>query len=605
MRQRAYQRVGPGKRARIATFDFETDGLGGPPLAATFMMEGHSGAHWLEGADCAQELFLIMCENNEYEWFAHNAQYDLRYLIELLKHDMDNLQIYLRTDTDVFMIVLKLPEYGEDKTLVIKDSFALYPESLKAFSNQFCPEMPKLELDLENVRFDPKNKQHRDYALRDAEALLLSIIRFDDLIFKTFDVHIKATAASTAVAAWQRTLKKGEYYARPSGYDDFIRSAYYGGLVFITDTNPVENANTYDLNSSYPYNLMVNDFPIGNPIRTSYFRPSFPGVYAVTVKAPDGVIVPILPKRDDKGIVWPSGIFDTTCTSVDLQFALDHGYRLLSVNEGLFWEKTCSPFRAFVEKCRSIRFAHKGTALEKVAKLMQNSLYGKFGTKKIRKKIYASLPEDEQLGCEVWGDFFIRDELDETMLSLPQWAAFCTAYARRLLLSHVYEHGPINAVYGDTDSITFRSNCKPETGPDYGQLKLEKTWTIFRARAPKVYAGIRQDTGEIAGAIKGIPRKKWESSGALNMVYSGSGGVINYQTLPKFIRILKGEKGNLYDASRSISHLSKSRSWKLQGDGTVRPRSWAEIEKATPVRQRDSAPAFDEFGVDEITSLFG
>ena len=593
---RSYRRVGPGKIRPIAVFDFETLGLGGKILAATWKRETDEKAHYISGKNVVQEMFYIMCENHEFDWYAHNAQYDLRYIFENLSEQPENLKIYLRTDNDIFMVTLRLPEYGEKATLVIKDSYAFFPYKLKDFAECMCPELPKLDFDWTSETFNPKNETHIAYALRDADSLLLAIKRFDETVMRVFDVHLKATAASTALAAWQRGLGKNEHYSPPSGYDDFIRASYYGGLVFLTDTNIVYGANTFDLNSSYPFNLMANDYPIGNPVRTKFFNPSYLGIYDVTVKAPDNLIVPIIPKRDNKGIVWPSGVFQTIVTSIDLQFALENGYRLLAVRDGLIWEKTCSPFRSFVEKCRSIRQNHKGTPLEFVAKLMQNSLYGKFGTKKIRRKIYAYLPDQEQLGCDTWGDYLVRDEIDETMLALPQWAAFCTSYARRLLLRFVYEYGPENAIYGDTDSITFRRHIKPPTGLEYGQLKLEKEWHSFRARSPKVYSGklTKPDKhGNIAtGAIKGVPKKKWASSEALEMVYSGANKAIFYEVLPPLIQILKGNPGHVYEAHRRISEISNSRNWSLRQDGTVRPKTWAQIESETTRKRGGTSEAF-------------
>lgn len=584
MKKSAYQRGGPGKRDKIATWDVETDGLGGKLLAATWIREGDTEAVYITGEPehIIQEMFLTMCENHKFVWFAHNAQYDLRYFVERLMERMDDLSIYLRTDTDIFMVTLALPEYGDKATLVMKDSFALFPYSLDAFSKSMCPELPKLQIDFSKVKFNPSNQEHIEYAKRDVESLLTALLRFDSLIFDTFDVHFKATTASTALAAWERSLGKDEHYRPPSGYDEFIRSGYYGGLVFLTDTNMQHRAKSYDCNSSYPYQMMTHPLPIGNPIATLEYNPNVLGMYRAVIKSPEGLKVPCIPHRDNKGIVWPSGTFETTVTSVDLGFALSIGYKILEVKEGIFWEKSAKPFESFISKCRDLRFKYKGQALEMVAKLMQNSLYGKFGSKKVRRKIYAHLPDDEIEGCDAWGDFLVRDEIDDEMLSLPQWSVFVTAYARRHLLKLVYTIGVDNVLYGDTDSVTVREGVTVETGADYGQWKIDKDWTSFRARAPKVYAGILVKDSKMAGAIKGIPRKMWDLSGALDLVYNGLNGTIAYQTVPSLINVLKEpDKKEAYDAKRSISNLSNSRTWKLEEDGSVLPRSFDEIVVGT------------------------
>jgi hypothetical protein len=600
-RAQAYVRSGQGKRPLMAAFDTETLGLGGRILAGSWMLEGQQSANYVSGPNTVQDLFYTMCENHQYTWFAHNAQYDLRYFLDCLKMDMDRLHIYMRTDADIFMIVVDLPEYGENAQLVIKDSLALFPQSLAKFTESFCPELPKLKLDFDHIQFDPKNEDHIAYAKRDVEALLKALIRFDDLLFETFDVHAKATTASTALAAWQRSLDKQANFRPPHNkHDGFIRDAYYGGLVFLTDTRKINNAQTYDVNSSYPYQMMTHPVPIGNPERTKFFDRRYLGIYRVIVRAPDDIIVPILPVRDRKGIVWPSGQFETTVTSIDLEFALDHGYRLLAVLEGICWEKSDVLFKPFVEKCRHLRQQYKGQPLEIVAKLMQNSLYGKFGSKKERRKIYASLPDDDETGFEAWGDFFIRDEIDDEMLAMPQWAAFVTAYARRHLLHAIYEVGPANVLYGDTDSLTVRQGYAPaNVGNDYGQFKHEKQWGVFKARAPKVYAGdILTDQGiKRIGAIKGIPRKRWHDSGALDIILAGENGTVTYTTLPNLLDVMKGNPGEAYQAKRSISIIENSRTWKLLPDGRVRPKKFAEI-KIAPFGQSDSASTFGDFGLE-------
>jgi hypothetical protein len=47
-----------------------------------------------------------------------------------------------------------------------------------------------------------------------------------------------------------------------------IRSAYKGGIVNNFNTQLINNAYYYDMNSQYP-NAMLNDMPIGNPIFTT------------------------------------------------------------------------------------------------------------------------------------------------------------------------------------------------------------------------------------------------------------------------------------------------------------------------------------------------
>lgn len=574
-RKTRYQRGSPGKAFKIAVWDLETKGLGGMVNFATWQTEDMTSAQIIEGTErhIMSTLWQIMCDNTDYIWFAHYAQYDMRYLVEYMEAYHDDMEIFLRTDNDCYMITVTL---DEKKTLTIRDSYSLVMEPLRAFTQAMCPELPKLSIDFEREDFDPTNEFHRAYAIRDAESLMLALRRFDDLLFQSFGIHARCTAGSSAVAAWERTLAKGEYYTNPVHVEAFVRQAYYGGIVFMTTTNEQRDVNTYDINSSYPYQMLTHDYPIGSPIRTIRYEQGKPGIYNVIVKTPENLIVPILPVRGKNGIQWGTGTFETTVTNAEIDFAIQHGYEILTIKEGIVWDETARPFKTFIEKCRDIRFANKRNALDLIAKRLQNSFYGKHAAKRIRRKVYATLPENEIFGCDMWGSFYVRDEVADDMMCLPQWSVFTTAYARLHLLKEVYAIGPENVIYGDTDSITVKQGFAPSNvGREYGAWKLEKEWSRFKAGAPKVYAGVLHN-GVIKGAAKGLPRKTWERSGIMEAILTGDRNVsVQYQTLPSFMVGLRDGFGEATLASRKVSDLANSISWMEQSNGDVRPRAIA------------------------------
>lgn len=569
-----YSRGRSGKRPLFAAFDLETEGLGGRVLAASFMREGDNKPSYICKGNIISRLFNIMAQNSDYVWFAHNAQYEFRYLLDHMHRFKNTITLFNRTDTDFYRIDFEFEdEDGNPYTLSMRDSFAIFPKKLADFSRQFCPEFPKLEFDFEETAFDPLNPDHREYSLRDAQTLLLSLIRFDDLVFHTFGVHLRATTASTALAAWQMTIPTGVHYRPNRAVEEFSREAYYGGLVFLTDTNIHRNARSYDINSSYPYQMMTHGVPYGDATETTFFNSGKPGIYDVTVKTPGDLIVPILPRRDKQGILWNRGTFRTCVTSHELEFALANGYRLLEIHRGLVWSEIIFPFTEFISLCMSIRFEHKGTALEEVAKLMQNSLYGKFASKKERRKFYGTEPQAETR--QPWGDFWTATEAQDDMLTMPAWAAFITAHARLHLLRTVYEVGPEKALYGDTDSITLREGIFLPESREYGGWKCDKKWNVFRARAPKIYAGILHDDTpgfKLAGAAKGVPRRQWHSAGIFPAILSERQNVIHYTSLESFAVALKTGYIGTHERSRSLSELAKSRSWEIQPGGKVRPK---------------------------------
>jgi hypothetical protein len=211
---------------------------------------------------------------------------------------------------------------------------------------------------------------------------------------------------------------------------------------------------------------------------------------------------------------------------------------------------------------------------------MQNSLYGKFGSR--RERIHVFIPEgdgdDETLGAlplDDAGYWWIRKEFAEDLRCLPAWAVFITAHARLHLLDTVYRIGPEHVVYGDTDSLTVLPGHAHhfDQGSAYGQWKLEKTWSRFRALAPKVYAGILaggKNDGRYKGAAKGLPKKKMHEE-EWGQLLDGERVTIDYLTLPSLrVAMAKGVRP-AREISRISTNIQNAGNWTLHGS-QVRPK---------------------------------
>lgn len=548
----------------VAAFDFETDGLGGKLLCATWYIDGMIEPQIILGEpeDIALEIIKIFeVSGKNVRWYAHNAQYDWRYIVDILVDKYEQtIQFLMRSDSDVFIIKTHLFE--------LVDSYAIFPQSLKKMSELFDPDFGKMEID-DIEHFNPQNKKHQEYAKRDAYTLVRSIKNYDKSIYQIFGVHIGYTLASTAVKAWRATIDSN--YFKPERIDDFVRSAYFGGLVALSSNKTFTNVFTYDINSSYPYTMREFGVPYGTYAQTYFLEPDIPGIYHVRVQTPDDLVFPILPKRIKKGksdyIIWAQGVFDTCVTNIELDFAIKHGYKILKIYEGIVWNEVIYPFGEFVDICEATRRKHKNTHFEMVAKLMQNSVYGKFGSRKERTELFVPHDDIDFEGAFPWGSsekLWIRDQYIESIQSLPQWAVFITARARLNLLERIYDLGVDNVIYCDTDSITTTQTLAKEyMGDAYGKFKLEKIWATFRAIAPKVYVG-ELDTGKMLGAVKGIPKKKMTEANYRELMQNGQ-ITADLATLPSFKSFLKGNR-ETKNTKRKSTDIANSQTWKLIGD---------------------------------------
>lgn len=563
------------KQVIIATFDLETRGLGGKVLAASYCTPDDK-TEVIIGDNILDKLLTVLftypfSKQNPVVWYAHNAQYDLRYFIPyFLDLKTYHTKIDLRTDTDIFQVALT--DKRNSKTILMRDSYALFPQSLKKFSSQFST-VKKGFIDFETTVFNPRNRQHLEYALTDAIALKQSLENYRQSVFEDFGVGVKATAASTAMNAWQNTIDK-EYFANFEN-EKFIRQGYYGGLVFLTSIAPKTDCVTLDVNSCYPYCMRKFGVPYGKVCETNRFNGE-PGFYDVIVESPSDLVIPILPARNEKNATrWYRGVFRTTVSSIELEFALEHGYKLLEVKSGLKYESMINPFVLFVDTCEKIRRENKGKPREVVAKLTQNSLYGKFGSKRIRSVIFIPKTDADKLGAIPFDEsetYWTRQEL-QPLTVIPEWSAWITANARLHLLRAVYQIGIHNVIYGDTDSITGVKGIEKDLpiSDNYGDFKIEKTWRHFRAIAPKVYAG-QLSNGEWSGAAKGLPsRAFWRQLFECGQVEC------EYNSLQSLRVALKhGTVTEAKTLTRVSTDAAKTVNWEIDSENqTVRPRSAA------------------------------
>lgn len=538
------------------------------------------------------EFLYPKFEDNCYIYYAHNAQYDIRYIVKYLVDNNYKIKFSMRTDVDIYQVVIYKTEKAGSPFVAIRDSFALYPSSLEDFTKQFSPNSQKLTgaIDHENGElFDKTNPVHVQYAKQDATSLRLALLYYFEVLLTDFKVTPGATAAGTALRAWQMTYD-GKIFSSTKRQEDFFREGYFGGLVFLTTTENIKNAECYDINSSYPAHMRSCGVPYGKPYYVNKYISSAknPGIFRLIIKTPDDIRIPIIPSRTrDGSISWGCGEFETVVTNYEIDFALEHGYEIVKIIGGYVWEKVFYPFSDFVDKCEKLRTAHKKTEREVVVKLMQNSVYGKFGTDRHRKDVYHPRYGETPTGTPLLGIldnstcdayFYVRDTYTEDMLCKVEFAVFTTAQARITLLRGAYNIGVVNVIYGDTDSLTVRKGTavnKLDIGTAYGQFKLEKIWKNFKATAPKTYAGEFQaayckkdkngKTIKFHGAVKGLSKRSMTQTKWKELLKLGATEV-NYNSLDNLLKTIK--TGTINKSSvlcRKSSDLKNSKHYYSMG----------------------------------------
>lgn len=366
--------------------------------------------------------------------------------------------------------------------------------------------IPKLEFD--DVGDYDKMLNNRDeliaYNLRDCE-ITYNFMKLLQSGFNELGCDLKTTIASTALNLFQRKYLENDLYVSEPDIREFVLKAYYGGRTeaFIrgtidADDFSADNLNYYDVNSLYPY--AMNNFIYPN---TNYSRVCNPGsmnlikryegVSNVVIECPD-IDYPFLPFRTKEKLLFPKGILKGNYTHIELRKALEIGYKILEIKQTVYYTVTHKPFKDYVTALYNKRLEYKKneSPLELVAKLLLNSLYGKFAQKTTQEEIFYldSLTPEEFIAkslkyevCPV--DKWLYVKVDDRIpnFSLPVYSAYITGYARIVLYDYMKKAGTV--IYTDTDSIITPSIMK--TSNKLGDLKLEHSLKRIIIIKPKMY----------------------------------------------------------------------------------------------------------------------
>ena len=114
--------------------------------------------------------------------------------------------------------------------------------------------------------------------------------------------------------------------------------------------------------------------------------PFFFGYLEATVKAPTpdtpGGYIGLLPTKSGGRLICPGGEFSGFFFSEELRFALANGYQLLDIGEGWLFQRGENLFRTLIEQLNAMKVKSQlegKPVLRNIAKLLMNSMYGRFG----------------------------------------------------------------------------------------------------------------------------------------------------------------------------------------------------------------------------------
>lgn len=415
--------------------------------------------------------------------FGHYAAgFDFNFVLKALDQ-LKEFSYRIIPNNGIGMLIIRK---GKDHW-VLCDSFKLLPKSLEELTVSFQVEhIKKDDIDPSKIHLY-SDKVVGEYNKFDCIGLYEVLQKFEQW-FCELNVPLKATLASQAMTTYRKTMKFDIPVLKPE-IEKFIRKSYYGGRVEVFKMRAKEKIFMYDVRSLYPYCMKKYSMPIGTPIKVREFKEEKIGFYQCKINMPE-VYIPSLPMRVAHKLLFPVGTWRGVYTSKEIEMARLMGAKVY-IDYGYVFGREFI-FDDYVDKF----FAMKESAdpvTKQIAKLLLNSLYGKFGQNRDKELIIRSKDVKEIIGCKPYHEEFnlwAKDTRSRSTFIIPSISSWITSCARVELLQWLMKSGEENLFYADTDSIV--STKKLPTGNGLGELKLELEADSAIFLQPKMYI-LRKD----------------------------------------------------------------------------------------------------------------
>ena len=496
-----------------------------------------------ENVECGNniETFFerIKKEANPYIYF-HNLKFDGEFILYyLMTHDFEYVESQekrnktfstLISDMGLFYSIEVYFEVGKKtKKVTFIDSLKIINQTVESMPKTFKIEENKLEIDY-NL---PREVGH--ILTSEEEAYVKNdVVIVAKALKYLFDMGLtKMTAGSNALAEYKEIMRLNRFrsFYKPLNYeiDKDIRRAYRGGFTYLNPfykNKSVGCGEVLDVNSLYPSVMYKEILPFGEPFfyKGEYVEDKVYPLYiqrlTCSFKIKNGKIPTIQIKHSrfiDNEYLTDSGEEPValTLTSVDLKLFLEQ-YDVWDLNYESGWKfkGMRGLFTEYIDKWIKVKneatiSGNKG--MRQVAKIMLNSLYGKFATSL---DVQSKIPYLE--GDIVKYKLGEKDTKDGVYLPM---GAFITAYARDKTIRtsqaikdySIKKYGVDMYCYSDTDSIhtilpieELKQFCEIDD-VELGKWAHESSFTRAKFIRQKTY--LEEIDGEIQITCAGLPQR--------------------------------------------------------------------------------------------------
>lgn len=505
--------------------------------------------------DCLKRLFKVG-GNQQVEIAVHNLSFDGSFIVPALvalgyepvqgKPGVGEFSVLIDDRNNWYTISLQI---SAKRRVLFWDSLKLFPMPLKHLHHVYHTKTKKIEetADFYNrirpVEYLPDDDEIK-YFTHDLLVLAETLTKHIDL----YGLSFKKTQASQAFNTFSSTFKawKLRFPALDEQVDEVVRPAYWGGISYV---NPrfegldMEQVESYDINSSYPYQLATHKMPYGKLLlELGEGDHPYMGMFWVAKAIVRFDLkkdkIPCIPKKAIEqaeffpGVKWmhtSDGLVELTFCSIDyLTILQSYDFEVIHWLWSLHWShKVQKEIARYIHKNNDDKILYKelakhttgddkAEALAKTqrAKINNNSFYGKFG-EEILKIGKTPIVDDQGLVSYVEDREELLSVFRRKFLPL---AIATTAHARQQFVSFANLMGS-DFIYGDTDSCHFQPTGKPKLKQaikdgtivvddlQLGAWSHDATYTLARYLRPKTYIALDK-SGKWVVTCAGLPADK-------------------------------------------------------------------------------------------------
>ena len=397
--------------------------------------------------------------------YAHNGgNFDHLYVLKwLLTHATQASIELIPTQSSILLMTVIL----EGVRYEFRDSMRLMVGGLDTLAKALLGQGKVEGINYETLHLDPIRYE---YLKRDCVALYDCMVKFRVTVKDGLGGSMGLTAAATAINTIKTSYLAHSIKHLTPESETLVRSGYYGGRTEIFHRggkfNRQEPLQCYDVNSMYVWAL-GQKLPTQEHHRSEQMpNLDCDGFCECTVDTSECDALsrkyPCLPFRGKNKLLFPLGIFRGTWTTHELRFAVQHGYKIIEGGKNVYFlmEAIFEKYVNTLYKLRDKSLPSYDDTLSRIAKLLGNSTYGKFGTNRDRELLHIRPPLKDVIEKDMTplqGPIDLPVYVEEMQCDgdyvLPHFAAWVTSLARVRLLNFIFQCSPWKIYYCDTDSI--------------------------------------------------------------------------------------------------------------------------------------------------------